>query len=283
VWLPWWSTASLATRRSRWVLVRVCSPLPSGRASHGERHGLGGSSRRAADDPCEGWEGCWETVDIRDGSPGPALGLSWAFATIHHRLFASALPPRPSGPDRGRQSANPRITGGLVNHEQDKRSIPAAPSSGEAPRVPSVVPSAGGLDHSGRPLPSRSCPRSPRRTDEWPRGPSTRRAPGPGCRRPPARSRRCAGGHVGRAGPGRASGRAPWPGGAPAGRRAAGGSGTHRGTAARFGPLRRRCAASARLTVEATTTPESAPWSGRRPPAAPPRAQPDRSRPAAGR
>src|SRR4029450_5097630 len=61
-------------------------------------------------------------------------------------------PRRDKGPRsvRGRQSANPRITGGLVSSDQDKRSITAALRSGEAPRVPSVVPSARSLDHSDR-------------------------------------------------------------------------------------------------------------------------------------
>jgi hypothetical protein len=79
-------------------------------------------SRRAADDPCEGREGCWETVDIRDGEPPVLSALSWAFTTIRYRLLASALPPRQRGTDRGRQTASQRITGGLVSYEQRKRS-----------------------------------------------------------------------------------------------------------------------------------------------------------------
>jgi hypothetical protein len=68
-------------------------------------------SRRAADDPCEGREGCWETVDDRDSEPHGVPALSWAFATIGHRLLASALPPRQSGTDRGRQTASQRSPG----------------------------------------------------------------------------------------------------------------------------------------------------------------------------
>jgi hypothetical protein len=51
---------------------------------------------------------------------------------------------------RGRQSASPRIPGGLVSHLQGKRAMLADPKSGEAPCVPSPVPSARGLDHRDR-------------------------------------------------------------------------------------------------------------------------------------
>jgi hypothetical protein len=73
--------------------------------------------------------------------------LTWAFITIRHYLLMVALPPRPPSTDRGRQSANQRITGGLVSHDQAKRVLPVGQSSGQTPRVPSTVPSARGLDH----------------------------------------------------------------------------------------------------------------------------------------
>ena len=47
--------------------------------------------------------------------------LSWTFTMICHHFWRVALPPAPRGTDRGRQIANPRITGGLVSHEQAKR------------------------------------------------------------------------------------------------------------------------------------------------------------------
>ena len=50
--------------------------------------------------------------------------VHWAFTTIRHDRLASALTSRATGADRGRQSASPRITGGLVSHDQGKRSIP---------------------------------------------------------------------------------------------------------------------------------------------------------------
>jgi hypothetical protein len=70
-------------------------------------------------------------MDVRDGEPHGLPSLSWVFATIRHRLLASALPPRSSGTDRGRQTASQRITGGLVSHWQEKaRPVGVAGSQG---------------------------------------------------------------------------------------------------------------------------------------------------------
>jgi hypothetical protein len=66
---------------------------------------------------------------MKDRGPElPGLShLSWPFATIRDGLLASALPPRPSDSDRGRQSANPRITGGLVSHFRSGSTGPSTP------------------------------------------------------------------------------------------------------------------------------------------------------------
>ena len=43
-------------------------------------------------------------------------GSRRAATGVRHDLLPSALPPRPSGTDRGRQTASQRLTGGLVSH-----------------------------------------------------------------------------------------------------------------------------------------------------------------------
>jgi hypothetical protein len=84
------------------------------------------TQRKAADGQqttlVRGGEGCSETVDVRDGEPPGVPALSWAFTPIRHSLLASALPPRQSGTDRGKADREPAITGGLVNHQQARRS-----------------------------------------------------------------------------------------------------------------------------------------------------------------
>jgi hypothetical protein len=85
-------------------------------------------------------------VRDRDAKAGGKALLNWAFTTVSHHRLLSALTSHPPGTDRGRQSANLRITGGLVSYDQGKRSIATGSRSGEAARVPSVVPSARGLD-----------------------------------------------------------------------------------------------------------------------------------------
>jgi hypothetical protein len=62
------------------------------------------------------------TMEDRDAERRVIPLLNWAFTTIDHDFLLSVLPRGPSGTDRGRQSANPRLTGGLVSHDQAKRS-----------------------------------------------------------------------------------------------------------------------------------------------------------------
>ena len=56
--------------------------------------------------------------------------MSWAFTTICHHLWSSALTPGRSGTDRGRQTASQRITGGLVSHWQEGSPRLASPAAG---------------------------------------------------------------------------------------------------------------------------------------------------------
>jgi hypothetical protein len=77
-------------------------------------------SRRAAVIAGEGREDLQKTVEDRDAERRGIPLLNWAFTTIHDVLLPSALPLRPSGTDRGRQTASQRITGGLVSHWQAK-------------------------------------------------------------------------------------------------------------------------------------------------------------------
>jgi hypothetical protein len=92
------------------------------------------SSRGAAHVVCEGREGHGEAVRDRDAKAGGKPLLSWAFTTISHHLLPSALPRRRSGTDRGRQSASPRITGGLVSHHGYDASLAAHVGSRTLPR-----------------------------------------------------------------------------------------------------------------------------------------------------
>jgi hypothetical protein len=78
-------------------------------------------------------------VDIRDGEPHGVSALSWAFTTISYRLLASALPPRPTGPDRGRQTASQRITGGLVSFAKGTDPVAALADAVAVPATASAI------------------------------------------------------------------------------------------------------------------------------------------------
>ena len=73
-------------------------------------------SRRAAVGPCEDRERPVSTVKDGGERSRAICPMSWAPIMICHGLSMSALTPGLPGTDRGRQSANPRIFGGLVSH-----------------------------------------------------------------------------------------------------------------------------------------------------------------------
>jgi hypothetical protein len=96
--------------------------VPSRRHLGGPRAGFSRGSMRAAVGACEIREGDGQRVKHRGTGCRYIRLRSWAFATVHHSLLPSALPSSPASTDRGRQTASQRITGGLVSHEQRKRS-----------------------------------------------------------------------------------------------------------------------------------------------------------------
>ncbi len=89
-------------------------------AGRGGRHrtrdtGAVGGQQTGSSWPCEDRERHVPTV--KDGGEGSSAirPMSWAPIIVCHGLSMSALTPDLPGTDRGRQSANPRITGGLVS------------------------------------------------------------------------------------------------------------------------------------------------------------------------
>jgi hypothetical protein len=92
--------------RAARVRQRRCPPSP-------HQLLLQQGSRRAAVGACKGCDGHGETMRKRGGEPPGVPPVSWAFTTIRHRLFASALPSGRCGTDRGRQSepASPGLIG----------------------------------------------------------------------------------------------------------------------------------------------------------------------------
>ena len=88
-------------------------------------------SRRAADDTRECREGWPQTMKDAQLEHPNRWRLSRAFTTIRHDLLVVALPRRPVGTDRGRQTANQKVTGGLVSHNRHN----ALYSRASAPRT----------------------------------------------------------------------------------------------------------------------------------------------------
>ena len=136
-------TLSFGTQ-SRWRQLarrssRLCAPGHSGHSYkvviHRTKGALQPGNSRAAVGACEVGKGDGQRVKHRGTGCRYTRLRSWAFITVHHSLLSSALPPRPTGTDRGRQSANPRITGGLVSATRGNASSPARPAARMRPRA----------------------------------------------------------------------------------------------------------------------------------------------------